>query len=131
MDRMIINLHDENGLLATHVPLISRRRPNIFKRTFIRFVCFQQKVIFVLIANARVVEGLFLLPNVGNTDQYKVHIKLVRAKLYNYDRIIDKIFKADFSKSELYSRALQKIFKNFHTHKIYRVPIHRVCVQVH
>tara|TARA_R110002124_G_scaffold120157_3_gene278039 strand:- start:24524 stop:25648 length:1125 start_codon:yes stop_codon:yes gene_type:complete len=136
MDKMSINVQYENGLLATHIHSFSR--PNIFERTNMRFIFstaqfdlkgwIPQEGNFVLLGNDRLAEELSILPNFAITDQRKVNSIPVRGKLYNYDRIIEGNFKAELSKSELYSQALQKIFNDFHTKIINRAHINRVSI---
>lgn len=135
-DRMSLNVHYDDGLLATHVHSFSR--PNIFERTSMRFVFstaqfdlkgwIPQEGNFVLLGNNTLIDKLSILPGFKITSKKQVHAVPVRGKRYDYDSIIEGSFKSELSKSELYSQAVQKIFYDFHTKILNRAHISRVSI---
>ena len=136
MDRMSVNVQYNNGLLATHVHSFSR--PNIFERTNMRFVFsnaqfdlkgwIPEEGNFILLGDDELVRELSALPGFLITEQKRIQPKMIRGKINVYDRIIEGSFKAELSKSQLYSLALQKIFEDFHTKIINRSHTNRVTI---
>ncbi len=136
MDRMSLNVQYNNGLLATHVHSFSR--PNVFERTNMRFVFstaqfdlkgwIPEEGNFVALSNEELIYELSALPGFVITKQKRVQPKMIRGENYNYNKIIEGSFKAELSKSQLYSLALQKIFEDFYTKIIDRAHTNRVTI---
>lgn len=122
MDRMCVNVLYENGLLATHTHGFTR--PLVFERTNMRFVFstaqfdldgwIPQSGRFTLLANDELMSKLESLPGLKISTRKEIHSVPVRGINYDYPFILEGSFKSELTKSEIYSRSIQKIFEDFY-----------------
>lgn len=121
MDRMALNVHYENGLLATHTH--SFCRPTVFERTNMRLVFSQaqfdikgwipEEGTFTALVSEENLEALSALTQFTVTHKEPLSGIPVRGKQLEYEYLVEGSFKAAISKSELYAFALKQNFKDF------------------
>jgi predicted dehydrogenase len=122
VDRVNANIQYANGVIASHSH--SFTRPNVFERTDMRFIFntaqfslngwIPQSGSFTLLANDELVTKLNVLPNLEITKKFNIEKAPIRGHEFDLNYLLEGTFESSYSKEELYTMAIEKIFYDFY-----------------